>query len=165
MFAPSPPIMRQQQQRQRPSKLSSLIAPHHHLNAQHHQPTKQYLAIVKESLPSQATSPHGHKDTVTPSTPLDADTGPSTDSTLKASISIPSSDQFEVDSLERSMKKPTVQSPPQQNPGLVSPQDNAMVNYAVRNGSAPLSPIWNQLQYLRSESETSSSGKYKKMVE
>ena len=152
MFTPSPPT-RHQQQRQRPSKLSSLISPHH-LNTQHHQPNKHHLAIVKESSSHQATSPH--KDTA----PVTPDTNGSTDSTLKASLSIPSSDQFEVDSLERSMKRTAVQSPPQHNPGLVSPQDNAMVNYAVRDGSAPLSPIWNQLQYLRCES--SSSGKQKK---
>ena len=37
---------------------------------------------------------------------------------------------------------------------------NLVVNYAVQDGSIPLSPIWNQMQFLRTDSETSSNSEY-----
>lgn len=143
-FAPAPPA--RQQQRQRPSRLSSLLSPR-----------RPQLSSVNEVLIG-----HGRRQTVATSTPPTPDTSTelSSDSTLRASMNVLPTDQFEADSLERSMRAPRALNPSQQlNGGVASPQDNLMINYAVRDGSIPLSPIWNQLQYLRSESETSSSGK------
>lgn len=40
------------------------------------------------------------------------------------------------------------------------PPSNLVVNYAVQDGSIPLSPIWNRMQFLRTDSETSSNSEY-----
>ena len=37
---------------------------------------------------------------------------------------------------------------------------NVIVNYAVQDGSLPLSPIWNQMQYFRTDTETSSNSEF-----
>ncbi len=41
-----------------------------------------------------------------------------------------------------------------------SPASNLVVTYAMQEGSVPLSPIWNQMQYLRTDSESSSNSEY-----
>ena len=94
----------------------------------------------------------------------------SKDSTLKNS-------DFEVDSLEQEevvllstnshhpqtrgegpvnstvMEPRLMLPPPPSNP-------NVVVNYADPHGSAPLSPIWNQFQYFRTESNSSTNSEY-----
>lgn len=105
----------------------------------------------------------------------------SKDSTLKAS----SHSDFEADSLENDVamanKTRTITqtkaepssfsplSPPLENtvfhaipptPGSVFPQSNLMVNYAVQNATTPLSPIWNRMQYLHTDTETSCNSEY-----
>ena len=45
-------------------------------------------------------------------------------------------------------------------PHQLPSQSNLVVNYAVQDGSLPLSPIWNQMQFLRTDSETSSNSEY-----
>ncbi len=52
---------------------------------------------------------------------------------------------------------PSFHSPPGQ---ALGPASNLMVTYAMRDGSVPLSPIWNQMQYLRTDTETSSNSDY-----
>ena len=42
----------------------------------------------------------------------------------------------------------------------VYPPSNLVVNYAMQDNSNPLSPIWNQMQYFRTDSETSSNSEY-----
>lgn len=57
-----------------------------------------------------------------------------------------------------------VQMPHHQQQGGPHPlpvhSSNLVVNYAVQDGSIPLSPIWNQMQFLRTDSETSSNSEY-----
>lgn len=97
----------------------------------------------------------------------------SKDSTLKNSVS-----DFEVDSLEQereivlfstNSRQPQTKGegpvngtvaesrlvlpPPPHNP-------NVVVNYADPQSSAPLSPIWNQIQYFRTDSNTSTNSEY-----
>ena len=43
---------------------------------------------------------------------------------------------------------------------MAAQSSNVVVNYAVQDGSNPLSPIWNQMQFLRTDSETSSNSEY-----
>lgn len=54
---------------------------------------------------------------------------------------------------------PTPQEPHPHHP-VPSQSSNLVVNYAVQDGSIPLSPIWNQMQFLRTDSETSSNSEY-----
>ena len=96
----------------------------------------------------------------------------SKDSTLKYS-------DFEADSLEQEQEivlLSTKSSPhplhvkgevpngttaePQETKLMPPHNPNSMINYADPHGSAPLSPIWNQLQYFRTESETSTNSEY-----
>ena len=50
--------------------------------------------------------------------------------------------------------------PTPQQPHPLPSQSNTVVNYAVQDGSIPLSPIWNQMQFLRTDSETSTNSEY-----
>ena len=47
-----------------------------------------------------------------------------------------------------------------QNPLNTLHSPNVIVNYAVQDGSLPLSPIWNQMQYFRTDTETSSNSEF-----
>ena len=57
---------------------------------------------------------------------------------------------------------PTPQEPhaQQSHPPPPLQPSNLVVNYAVQDGSTPLSPIWNRMQFLRTDSETSSNSEY-----
>lgn len=55
---------------------------------------------------------------------------------------------------------PTPQEPHQHHHHVPSQSSNLVVNYAIQDGSNPLSPIWNRMQFLRTDSETSSNSEY-----
>lgn len=55
---------------------------------------------------------------------------------------------------------PTPQEPHPHHHHVPSQSSNLVVNYAVQDGSIPLSPIWNRMQFLRTDSETSSNSEY-----
>ena len=55
---------------------------------------------------------------------------------------------------------PTPQEPRPHHYHGPSQSSNLVVNYAVQDGSNPLSPIWNRMQYFRTDSETSSNSEY-----
>ena len=121
--------------------------------------------------------------TLTRTRSLSEVTGGSKDSTLKAS----SHSDFESDSLEHHsvvMSRTGLASgcsntngdaamrfvnhqvtemnivPPTPRRNAGAQQSNVVVNYATKDGSIPLSPIWNRMQYLRSDSETSTNSEY-----
>lgn len=92
----------------------------------------------------------------------------SKDSTLKNS-------DFEVDSLEQEQEVVLLSTNPKTRvegsvngtvaeSRLVLPpppsNPNVVVNYADPHSSAPLSPIWNQFQYFRTESNSSTNSEY-----
>lgn len=119
----------------------------------------QKLSAVKELSPisSPSSSQKNSKFMNEPVTPISADT-PSTGSTLKGSLEVPS-DQFDPDSLEATLQEsppPVVAQQPLSPKSPHSPND--VTNYAVNNGSTPLSMIWNRLQEPSTDRE-SSSGK------
>ena len=97
----------------------------------------------------------------------------SKDSTLKAS----STSDFETDSLERNHVGHIVTPSPHTatpspvlvddsaklfppTPGTAHHQPNLVINYAVQDGTTTLSPIWNRMQRLFTESDSSSNSEY-----
>ena len=133
------------------------------------------LSVVTEATESSDTTrTRSSQDLLGSKVSLD-----SKESTLKAS----SHSDFEADSLEndvamanktaRSTITQTIAEPssadplsPLENtvfpptPVSVLPQSNLVVNYAVQNATTPLSPIWNRMQYLQTDTETSSNSEY-----
>ena len=85
----------------------------------------------------------------------------SKDSTLK-------SGDFETDSLEKNSTPtatPTFMARTNHHQGdnllpPLPPHSNLVISYANPHSTTPLSPIWNQNQYLRTDSETSTSSDY-----
>lgn len=97
-----------------------------------------------------------------------ASSSESKESTLKAS----SHSAFETDSLDSDVAKATMKLPSQTarqasgnplppavdpTPDHALPPANLVISHAIQGLATPLSPIWNQMQYLRTDSETSNT--------